>query len=644
MHRPINQLFAVVVALVTSLACTVSTPLPPEDAGTPAPQDPAVALLTNSPGEGATGVALSTELALVFSRPVVATSVVVGISPTAPLATPVADAEGTEVRVGATLAAATRYTVTVTATGTDGRPLTGASSFSFTTQAAADTTAPTLMSASPADQATAVASNATVRLTFSEAMNAGSFTASVTPEAPFTAAWSSQDSVVTLSFTAPLTAATQYQVQYGGADLAGNGVAGQLTFTTATPADTEAPAVKVTAPEAMATNVPTNATWSLTFSESMDKATVDAAISIVPAVAGTVLWDATGVLRSFQPTAPLAASTQYTVTVGVGAKDLAGNALAAPFSFSFTTAAAPDTTAPTLVSSNPAAGANGVILSTNISLTFSEPMDKASAQVAFSVTLPPNVTGAFSWSADGKTMTFNPANNFLHGQIATWRITTGAKDLAGNALANQISRGFELRKLGTVVLDSVAALDGYATNASSVVASSGNLLVGDSNTNLGYRSFLSFDLSTIPANAIGLTRADLFVFLSGWQGNPRSTLGGQVKLERVDFGAALEAADYDRARFMNVADSLDFGPAIESQGWKVSQATLFAVGADFSDRAARSNRSQFRLRFPQELSGNGQADMYTYHSGNSLVMSCPRQAPAMGTSCKPYLVVSYEYP
>jgi len=63
------------------------------------------------------------------------------------------------------------------------------------------------------------------------------------------------------------------------------------------------------------------------------------------AVAGAVTYAAASEAATFTPAAPLASSTSYVVTIrGVAAvTDLAGNPMAADYTWSFTTAAAPDT-------------------------------------------------------------------------------------------------------------------------------------------------------------------------------------------------------------------------------------------------------------------------------------------------------------
>src|SRR5258705_10414770 len=73
------------------------------------------------------------------------------------------------------------------------------------------------------------------------------------------------------------------------------------------------------------------------------------------AVTGTV--NVSSDTAMFVPSSNLAASTQYTATITTAAKDAAGNALAANYTWQFTTGAAPDTTPPTRNNIAPAKGA-----------------------------------------------------------------------------------------------------------------------------------------------------------------------------------------------------------------------------------------------------------------------------------------------
>src|SRR5439155_1647032 len=101
-------------------------------------------------------------------------------------------------------------------------------------------------------------------------------------------------------------------------------------------------------PANAATGVAINHTVTAAFSEVMDPLTITPVTFTLKqgttAVAGTVSY--AGVTATFTPASALAPLTIYTAVVNTGARDLAGNALAANFVWSFTTAAAPAGQAP----------------------------------------------------------------------------------------------------------------------------------------------------------------------------------------------------------------------------------------------------------------------------------------------------------
>ena len=127
--------------------------------------------------------------------------------------------------------------------------------------------------------------------------------------------------------------------------------------------DTTPPTVVSTAPAASATNVPISSTVSATFSENLDAATVNTTTVTLrngsTQVPATVSY-ASGV-ATLTPSTALAATTSYTATVKGGAsgvKDVAGNALASDFTWSFTTGTPP--TCPCIIwSTSTTPGPNG---------------------------------------------------------------------------------------------------------------------------------------------------------------------------------------------------------------------------------------------------------------------------------------------
>jgi hypothetical protein len=111
--------------------------------------------------------------------------------------------------------------------------------------------------------------------------------------------------------------------------------------------DTTAPTVNSTSPSDGVTNANTGTSITATFSEALDPATIntntfvlqDAANAIVPA---SVSYDAASRTARLQPSNPLATGATYRATILGGStqprvQDLAGNALATNFTWSFTT-------------------------------------------------------------------------------------------------------------------------------------------------------------------------------------------------------------------------------------------------------------------------------------------------------------------
>ncbi|MEE9268914.1 MAG: Ig-like domain-containing protein [Candidatus Krumholzibacteria bacterium] len=189
--------------------------------------------------------------------------------------------------------------------------------------------------------------------------------------------------------------------------------------------DTKAPTVTSMSPAAGAMNVSLNTTISATFSEAVRASTVNATTFTVGGVLGTVVLN--GKVATFTPSAALAESTPYTVTITTGVKDIAGNALAADFVWSFTTLG----TAPVVASVSPLNGAMGVSLTSTVSATFSEAVDPATVTATtFTVS---GVTGTIS--VNGATATFTPSAALAESTPYTATVTTGITDLAGNALA-----------------------------------------------------------------------------------------------------------------------------------------------------------------------------------------------------------------
>jgi subtilisin family serine protease len=129
---------------------------------------------------------------------------------------------------------------------------------------------------------------------------------------------------------------------------------------------------------------------------------------------------------------------------------------------------AADTTPPSAGSTSPADAATAVATSTAVSVTFSEAMDKESAEAAFSLAPSANpaatVNGSFSWS--GNVMTFRPSAALNQATGYTARVSAGATDLAQNQLAEEKTWSFTTRTElpGSTVIETGTLKAGTATS------------------------------------------------------------------------------------------------------------------------------------------------------------------------------------
>ncbi len=439
----------------------------------------APSVVSVTPLESATGVAVNTTVTATFSEPMDPATInttTFTVRPTASgtnLAGTVTYNAGTSTATftpSAPLASGTQYTATVTTGARDaaGNPMGAAKTWTFTT---ADVVAPTVTGVVPANGATSVTLSTTVRVTFSEPMLVSSIngtnitlrpTASATPVSA-TVAYEAGTNTAVLTPSAPLTATTNYTVTVttGVRDASNNALAAQFTstFTTLTP-DATPPQVSTVQPANAAVAVPTSTTVRVTFNEPMDVTTItnvnivlrnNVTNALIPA---TVTYDVPTRVATLTPTGPLSNATVYRVEVTTAVKDVSGNALAAQFSSIFTTAAAPDGIAPTIVSRSPTNGATSQAINTNVVITFSEPMDPATLNTT-TITLTPTgggaaIAGTVTPGAGNTTSTFDPTPELAYNTSYTVTVTTGVKDVAGNALAAQSTSTF------TTILDTVA--------------------------------------------------------------------------------------------------------------------------------------------------------------------------------------------
>ncbi|MGI8693480.1 MAG: DUF4082 domain-containing protein [Geodermatophilaceae bacterium] len=209
-----------------------------------------------------------------------------------------------------------------------------------------------------------------------------------------------------------------------------------VVVTTAGPVDSTPPAVTSRTPAAGTAGVNVNTTVVATFDEPVTAGSLAFTLTGAGSVPAQVTLSGDGLTATLDPTADLAELTTY--TAAVTATDVAGNAMTAQVTWTFTTAGTADLTAPTVSSRTPAVGASNVGTGSNVTATFSEPVQPAS--LSFVLNGQSSVPAAVTLSANGRTATLDPTVN-LFAQT-TYTASVSATDLAGNAMAAPVTWTF----------------------------------------------------------------------------------------------------------------------------------------------------------------------------------------------------------
>jgi Bacterial Ig-like domain len=313
---------------------------------------PAPVVNATAPANGATGVFLNDAIAVFFSKgmnpaSLNGTTFTVSSNTGAVAGTVTVNGASAVFKPAAQLTPSTTFTVTVTrgAQDSSGIPLGSDFTWTFTTGTTTDTTSPTITAIVPTNNATGVALNASVVATFNETMDP----TTITPAAftvnsgagpvPGTISLSGTTATFTPSVPLPQNTTFTASITTSATDLAGNPLLTNFSWSFSTGL-VLSPTVTVTVPTNGATNVITGSTITAIFSKAMDPATINQFTFTLNSgfpVQGTVTLDSTRTVATFTPAGPLVPITLHTATITTGAKDLAGDPLAAPFTWSFTT-------------------------------------------------------------------------------------------------------------------------------------------------------------------------------------------------------------------------------------------------------------------------------------------------------------------
>ena len=253
------------------------------------------------------------------------------------------------------------------------------------------------------------------------------------------------------------------------------------TFTTMA-ADSEAPEITYVIPADGADSVFVTEVIRLSFSEPMDKSTVEAAFAltwndgtqaVLQEVEGSYQWDNNSMIMTYAPLRSLSEATEYTVTVSETAEDLGENNLAAAQSFTFETVpSAP----PQIIYLGPADAATGVTVETPVVVDFSEPVNPETVSSETFKLTPAGgtqVSGTFDFLNDNSRVVFRPDADLSFNTGYTIEITTGIEDVSQPAMGMEVTSTTVFTTASQITAPHIRYLEPSAGITGSVVLISG---------------------------------------------------------------------------------------------------------------------------------------------------------------------------
>ena len=247
-----------------------------------------------------------------------------------------------------------------------------------------------------------------------------------------------------------------------------------------------------------------------------------------------------------------------------------------------------------------------------ITITFSEPMDRASVEAA--IDFPGGPAPSFEWSEDGSEVTLSRLVPYPEGsdpaevepRVVQVVLAAGAADAGGDPLGDPLELEYTLRyRRITAAFPFSQTLTGNCDSACA-----GNytwFAAGErsSDTTVAVRGFVTipFDLP----DGIAIENAELATEIEQILDNPFSF--GDLMIDHMVFDAFANDLYGRRATGLGVLYARADMPAV---GDPVQHDVTDVFKGDYENRIARQNRSQYRIRFPHDLAED--PSYPTYHS------------------------------
>ncbi len=412
---------------------------------------------TVNPANGLTAIATNVQPVITFNEPIQPTSLNQITLAAGGINVPVTPSAATGNQVvsltpNALLLPNKLYTLTVTGVQDNaGHTMTSPFVSQFATGPSSDISTGTITSIDPYSGAIGIATTVTPKIYFSRkvdpiSVNTTNFylTNVITGnQIVATVSVSADQLSATLTPTQALQPDTYYKLWASGlTDVTGNSFSySQTYFTTGAGPSTTGATVSSISPSNGTTGAPVNTLVTVVMSGLIDPATVGQgaiAVSTSPGnvpVAGTVNLATDYETLTFTPTAGLATSTTYAVTVS-GFKDQNENTIVTSNS-TFTTGASSTPLPPGSLTAISFTPANGAVLTSNttkIVITFSSPINPVSANniQVYDLTNGITTTIAGTWAVTGAVATFTPLSPYPANSSIQVYTQGEVQDFAGN--------------------------------------------------------------------------------------------------------------------------------------------------------------------------------------------------------------------
>ncbi|RHX86232.1 Ig-like domain-containing protein [Leptospira stimsonii] len=369
-------------------------------------------------------------------------------------------------------------------------------SWEFTTGPGPDVIPPLVSFVAPGNGSIGAPINGSISVAFNETMNCGTILGGITMDDPLNPGFNTNilvncsGTTATITPTSSLTFNKTYTVTIANTvtdvfnnPITPNNGAGTYTwvFTTGNAPDLTKPQIFMTNPISGASNIATNANIVVAFTETIDCSTLNLTVNN----GITVTKTCSGATASFAPTTALLPGMTYLATVNT-VNDLAGNPILVPFSWSFTTGAAPDVTPPTVSIQN--LKSKGILESGFIIGTATDAGGIASVEISIdggayaSVSL----TGPTTWKYQ------LPTGASIWTQNSAHSIAVRSKDLSNNvspiSTITAVRKGTNKDVNGDGYIDLVTSE--YGQGLVYVVHSSGSAGITTNNASLSSRTIV----------------------------------------------------------------------------------------------------------------------------------------------------------